>query len=120
MPRQVMAMARQVLGEARDKRGLDIPGASTTVTDFDAGNIQGTPPNLSLTTSQGRTSNPNYQQPFYQANAFGPGAPQLVPDTYFPRPPIFLTVTGNPNHGMPKNVRDQLTRTLQEFGLEPN
>jgi hypothetical protein len=95
-----------VLGEARYKWGLDIPGASTQVTDLDVGNIQGPPPNLSVTTSWGGVSNLNYQQPFYQANAYGRGAPQLVPDAYFPRPPIFLTVIGNTNPGMLENVRD--------------
>jgi hypothetical protein len=87
MPKQVRTMVQQVLGEARDKRGLDIPGASTTVTDFDAGNIQGTPPNLSVTTSRGRTSNPNYQHPFYQANAYGSGALNWCPMLIFPGRP---------------------------------
>jgi hypothetical protein len=63
--------------------------------------------------------NQNLQQPFYQAHAYGTGAPQLVPDAYFPRPPVFWTVTSNVHPGMSEQVRDQVARTLQEFRLEP-
>jgi hypothetical protein len=53
--------------------------------------------------------NSNLQQPYYQAHACGPGAPQLVHDAYFLRPPIFLALTGNMHTSMSDNVREQVT-----------
>jgi hypothetical protein len=63
--------------------------------------------------------NPNIQQPYYTAHAYGPGAPQLVPNACFPKPPIFPAVTSNTTTGKSDNVRDQVARTLRELGLEP-
>jgi hypothetical protein len=37
--RQVRDTVQQVLGEARDKRGPDVPNASVVATDVDVGNI---------------------------------------------------------------------------------
>jgi hypothetical protein len=42
-----------------------------------------------------------------------------VPDAYVPRPPVFLTVAPNAHAGMSDSVREQIARTLREFGLEP-
>jgi hypothetical protein len=50
--------------------------------------------------------NPNIQQPYYTAHAYGPGAPQLVPNACFPKPPIFPAVTSNTATGKSDNVRD--------------
>jgi hypothetical protein len=119
MPRQIRSMVQQVLGEARDKRDSESPGASTTIPNFEATNLQGIPANLGGVGNRAGTANSNLQQPYYQAHAYGPGAPQLVPDAYFPRPPVFPAATGNKHTGMLNNVREQVSRTLREFGLGP-
>jgi hypothetical protein len=105
----IRATVQQVLDDVRDKRGLDMPGTSVAATDLDTGNKQGMPVNPSVTVSQRGAVNPNLQQPFYQAHAYGPEASQLVPDAFFPRSPIFPMVTGNAHPGMFENVRDQVT-----------
>jgi hypothetical protein len=119
MPRQIRSMVQQVLGEARGKRDSESPGASTTIPNFEATNLQGIPANLGRVGNRAGTANSNLQQPYYQAHAYGPGAPQLVPDAYFPRPPVFPAATCNKHTGMLNNVREQVARTLREFGLGP-
>jgi hypothetical protein len=44
---------QQVLGESRDKQGLDVLGTSAATMDFDAGNAQGATSNPSITVSRG-------------------------------------------------------------------
>jgi hypothetical protein len=117
--RQIRTTAQQVLGEAREKQGTDSPDTSAAVIDLSTGSTQGAPVNPSIATSGRGGVNLNLQQPYYQAHAYGPGAPQLVPDASFPRPPIFPMVTGNAHTGMSDNVREQVIRALREFGLEP-
>jgi uncharacterized alkaline shock family protein YloU len=70
--------------------------------------------------------NLNFQQPYYQTMAYGPNIPHTsmgvphgpIPDI-FPRTPTYVTpnprVEGEVNDG----VRDQITRTLREFGFTP-
>jgi hypothetical protein len=70
--------------------------------------------------------NLNFQQPYYQTMAYGPNIPHTsmgvphgpIPDI-FPRTPAYVTpnprVEGEVNDG----VRDQITRTLREFGFTP-
>jgi hypothetical protein len=53
LPRQVRATVQQVLGESRDKQGLDALGTSAATMDFDAGNAQGATSNPSITVSRG-------------------------------------------------------------------
>jgi hypothetical protein len=67
----------------------------------------------------GGAVNPNLQQLFNQAHAYEQGALQLVSDTCFPRPSVFPTAIGGAHLGMSENVREQVTRTLREFDLEP-
>jgi hypothetical protein len=43
----------------------------------------------------------------------------LVPGAYFPRSPIFPVATGYMHTGMSDNVREKVTQTLREIGLEP-
>jgi hypothetical protein len=74
-------------------------------------------------------ANPNmmFQQPYYQTMAYGPNIPPTgigVPhgpilDISFPRTPAY--VAPNPNVGGEVNdgVRDQIARTLREFGFTP-
>jgi hypothetical protein len=71
--------------------------------------------------------NPNFQQPYYQTMAYGPNIPPKgtgvlhgpIPDIFFPRTPTYVTsnprVEGEVNDG----VRDQIARTLREFGFTP-
>jgi hypothetical protein len=69
---------------------------------------------------------PNFQQPYYQTMAYGPNIPPMgtavphgpIPDILFPRTPAY--VTPNPQvEGDNEGVRDQIARTLQEFGFMP-
>jgi hypothetical protein len=71
--------------------------------------------------------NLNFQQSYYQTMAYGPNIPPTgtgvphgpIPDIFFPRAPAYVTpnprVEGEVNDG----VRDQITRTLREFGFTP-
>jgi hypothetical protein len=42
-----------------------------------------------------------------------------VPDAFFPRLLATLLATGDAYPGMSENVREQVAKTLREFGLEP-
>jgi hypothetical protein len=71
--------------------------------------------------------NPNFQQPYYQTMAYGPNIPPSgtgaphgpIPNIFFPRTLSYITpnprVEGEVNNG----VRDQIARTLREFGFTP-
>jgi hypothetical protein len=71
--------------------------------------------------------NLNFQQPYYQTMAYGPNIPPTgagvphgpIPDIFFTRTPAYITpnprVEGEINDG----VRDQIARTLREFGFTP-
>jgi hypothetical protein len=72
--------------------------------------------------------NLNFQQPYCQTMAYGPNIPPTgtgvphgpISDIFFPRTPAYVTpnlrVEGEVNDG----VRDQIARTLREFGFTPN
>jgi hypothetical protein len=91
-------------------------GASTSVnTGFPAHNTQ---PNPGVC--------PNFQQPYDQTTAYGPNIPPMgtgvphrsIPDILFLRTPAYPT----PNplvEGDNMGVRDQIARTLLEFGFMP-
>jgi hypothetical protein len=91
-------------------------GASTSVnTGFPAHTTQ---PNPGVS--------PNFQQPYYQTMAYGPNIPPMgtsvphgpIPDIVFLRTPTYATP--NPQvEGDNEGVRDQIARTLQEFGFTP-
>jgi hypothetical protein len=71
--------------------------------------------------------NPNFQQSYYQTMAYSPNVPPIgtgvpngpIPDIFFPRTPAYVTrnprVEGEVNDG----VRDQIARTMREFGFTP-
>jgi hypothetical protein len=71
--------------------------------------------------------NLNIQQSCYQTMAYSPNIPPTgmgvlhgpIPDIFFPRTPAYVTpnlrVEGEVNDG----VRDQIARTLREFGFTP-
>jgi hypothetical protein len=73
--------------------------------------------------------NPNFQQPFYQTMAYGPNIPLMgsgvphgpTPDVFFPRTPAPYTpgTMNNVSGGMTDGVREQIARTLREFGFTP-
>jgi hypothetical protein len=110
---------QQVLGGARDKRGVGASGASAAAVDLDVGSTQGAPVTPGMTACRGEAANSNFQQLFYQAHAYGLGAPQLVHDAYFPSPPVFPAASGGIQTRMNENVREQVAQTLRDFGLEP-
>jgi hypothetical protein len=95
---------------------LPYPGGAST-----SGN-QGFPTHTTPT-----NPNPNFQQPYYETMAYGPNIPPTgmsvphgpIPDIFFPRRPAYVTpnlrVEGEVNNG----VRDQIARTLREFGFTP-
>jgi hypothetical protein len=96
---------------------IPYPGGAST-----SGNVglttHVTKPNLGVS--------PNFQQPYYQAMAYGPNIPPMstgvphgpIPDILFLRTPA--CVTPNPQvDGDNEGVRDQITRTLREFCFTP-
>jgi hypothetical protein len=69
--------------------------------------------------------NLNFQQPYYQTTSYGPNIPPTgtgvpygpIPDIFFPRTSAYATP--NPRVGDIEGVRDQIARTLREFGFTP-
>jgi hypothetical protein len=69
------------------------------------------------------------QQPFYQTMAYGPNIPLMgngiphgpMPDVFFPRTPTPYTpgIGNDVGGGMVDGVREQIARTLREFGFTP-
>jgi hypothetical protein len=67
--------------------------------------------------NQGGNTNLNFPQPYYQVHTYGPGT-QPIPDSFFPKPPMMSSATREVCPGMSENMREQVARTLREFGLE--
>jgi hypothetical protein len=111
-------MVQQVLGEARDKKEFESPGSRSVSPNLGTTMAQGVPPSTDGLGGKGAIANQNLPQTYYQTHAYGPST-QEVPDAYFQRPPVMPTAAGGPYGGMSENVRDQVARTLREFGLEP-
>jgi hypothetical protein len=44
---------------------------------------------------------------------------QTFQEPCYPRPPVIPPQTGNTYLGMSENIREQVARTLREFGIEP-
>jgi hypothetical protein len=69
--------------------------------------------------------NLNFQQPYYQTMSYSPNIPPTgigvphgpITDIFFPRTPAYATP--NSRVGDNEGVRDQIARTLREFGLLP-
>jgi hypothetical protein len=69
--------------------------------------------------------NLNFQQPYYQTMAYGPNIPPTgtgvphdhIPDIFFHRTPAYVTPNLRVEGGVNNRVRDQITRTLREFGF---
>jgi hypothetical protein len=116
--KQVRSMVQQVLGEGRGKRDTDTSPAGNTNSGASGVATQGSPSTASRTRGVGAAANPSFQQPYYQAIVYGPNL-QLVLDSYYMRPPAIHLATEGIQSGMTESVRDQVTRTLREFGLEP-
>jgi hypothetical protein len=66
----------------------------------------------------GWVANPNFQQPYYQTTAYGPNMQPAFDSYYLRLAPIPLSTKGVQSN-MTENVRDQVARTLREYGLEP-
>jgi hypothetical protein len=115
---QTRAMVQQVLGEAREKLEVKSLAVGTTAHNLDTGVTQGTLVNMGMSGNWGGVANPSLQQPFYETHADDPNS-QVIPNTYFPRPPIVPVTVGGAYPRMSKNVREQVARTLREFRLEP-
>jgi hypothetical protein len=71
--------------------------------------------------------NPNFQQPYYQTMTYGSNIPPTgvgvphspIPDIFFPRTPAYITPNPSLEGEVNDGVRDQITRTLREFGFTP-
>jgi hypothetical protein len=107
-------MVQQVLGETKGKRDVEVIDISGTAMDHGMAASPDVQANIGGMGNPGGTANPNLQQPYYQVHTCGPGS-QPIPNACFPRP---SANTGEGYHGMSKNVREQVARTLREFGLE--
>jgi hypothetical protein len=128
LPRQVRAIVQQVSGEVQGKRvegSPTAPGPSTTTDHVNPGTL--------ATFSQPNTGvNLNLQQLFYQTMAYGLNISPMgsgvqhgpIPDVLFPRtlgPGTYPIGTDRANDGgMTDGVREQIARTLREFGFTPN
>jgi hypothetical protein len=71
--------------------------------------------------------NLNFQQSYYQTMAYGPNIPPTsmgvphgpIPNIFFPRTPAYITLNPRVEGEVNDGVRDQITRTLREFGFTP-
>jgi hypothetical protein len=59
-------------------------------------------------------TNPNFQQPYYQSMSYGP-----IPNIFFPRTPAYATPNPRVESQINDGVRNQIARTLREFGFTP-
>jgi hypothetical protein len=118
LSRRIRAAVQQVLGEAKGKNEVKIIVVGPAMSN--AGMMTSQIPHQAAggMGGQGCVVNPNLQKPYYQVQSYSPGA-QPVLDSYFPRPSPMPVLEGNVYPGMSENVRDQVARTLREFGLEP-
>jgi hypothetical protein len=120
LPRQVRAVVQQVLGEAREKHdseAVDVAAGAGVSTEM----AFCSPGSTSRPTNLGGTSNTNFEQPYYQVNAYEPGG-HPVTGTYGVKPTVLVTPPGGGGWiptSMSENVREQVARTLREFVLEP-
>jgi hypothetical protein len=125
LPRQVWTMVLQISGEAQGKHTEGVPMTPNQGGVFNYGN-----PGILANHSQSSPGgNLNLQQPYYQTMAYGPNIPPMgngtphgpMPDILFPRTPAYPTPNpGNDNYGgMTEGVREQIVRTLREFGFNP-
>jgi hypothetical protein len=107
-----------VLDEARGKREAKVLDTNTMISDPNTETMYCSSGNMSRTGNSGNTINANLQQPYYQTHAYGPRG-QPMTGAYSARPNITPTAAGGAHAGMSENVREQVARTLREFGLEP-
>jgi hypothetical protein len=92
LPRQVRAVVQQVLGEAREKHdseAVDVAAGAGVSTEM----AFCSPGSTSRPTNLGGTSNTNFEQPYYQVNAYEPGG-HPVTGTYGVKPTVLVTPPG--------------------------
>jgi hypothetical protein len=78
------------------------------------------------TTQRNPGVSPNFKQSYYQIMAYGPNIPSMgtsvphrpIPDILFLRTPVYATPNPQVERDN-KGVRDQIARTLREFGFTP-
>jgi hypothetical protein len=71
--------------------------------------------------------NMNFQQPYYQTMAYGPNIPPTgtgvphgpIPDIFFPTTLVYVTPNLRVEREVNDGVKDQIARTLREFGFTP-
>jgi hypothetical protein len=123
LPRPVRAIVQQISRETQGKRLEESPNTSSSGSTSTPGN-HGVLANVSQP-SQG--VNLNLQQPFYQTMSYGPniapmgnGIPYVpIPDVLFPRTPSHGTPNNRADGEMTDGVKEQIARTLREFGFTP-
>jgi hypothetical protein len=89
--------------------------------------IQGTHGMLANVSQPNPGVNLNLQQPYYQTMAYGPKIPPMgnnilhrpVPDVLSPRTPAYGTPNTRVGGEMTDGVREQIVRTLRDFGFNP-
>jgi hypothetical protein len=118
MPRQITTMVQPVFGESRGKHDTEGPIVNTATMGASSATTPGPQLNPGRTRNPRGNTSPNFPQPFYRVHAYGSGN-QPVPDAYFLGPPVTPLVVEEAYSGMSENLREQLARTLREFGLEP-
>jgi hypothetical protein len=79
-------MVQQVLGEVKGKGEVETMGVGVNTSNNNTAASAGIG-------GQARVDNPNLQQPYCQAQAYGPRM-QTIQDPYYPRPPIIPPPTG--------------------------
>jgi hypothetical protein len=127
LPRQVRTIVQQINGEVQEKRAEGSPTILNPGHTANSSNL-GTLANVNQPSSGGK---PNLTQPFYQTVAYGPHIPLMgngvphgpVPNVLFPRATsnVFNQASaGRAGEGvMTEGARDQIARTLREFGFTP-
>jgi hypothetical protein len=125
LPRQVRSVVQQILGETQGKRLEGSP--STPHPGWGGASSQNNHETLANVSQPNPGVNLNFQQPYYQTMAYGPNIPPMgsgvphgpVLDVLFPRTPAYGTPNTRTDGEMNDGVRDQIARTLREFGFTP-
>jgi hypothetical protein len=86
LARQVRSVVQQVLGEVKGKGEVETMGVGVNTSNNNIAASAGIG-------GQAQVVNPNLQQPYCQAQAYGPWM-QTIQDPYYPRPPIVPPPTG--------------------------
>jgi hypothetical protein len=128
MPRQIRSIVQQIQEESQGKRAANSSGTSS----FGIAVAPNTIDASAKGTSGSAVANSNLQQPYYQNVAYGPSINPIgnrVPQGSVPNRHVagaqgalcsapFVTPVTYDGEAF-ENVREQVARTLREFGFEP-